>query len=1032
MDRKDSYSIEGEEGESLKGDAKTKIQVSLGEDFWKFVKGFKNGEGDRVYELRLNQIGYSSPEPLVIDFYDLYDYDEELARHLLVHPVKSIEQFESVAHKNKVRIRHLAETTPIREIDTAKIARLIMVQGIVVKAGQETSKIHKAVYECSLCGESYEMDQKYQYLARPEDRCGCKGTAKKWVFALDQSSFIDNQRVWIQESPEQLPPGQIPERLEVDLNSELVGTVKPGDRVHITGYAHLKMKNPISTKLELSRFMIANYVETTNKYMDLVELTEGEIKQIKELAKDPYIMRRIVRSIAPSIYGHVTIKKAIALQQFGSDAVIKPDIRKRGDIHILLIGDPGGGKSQLLLYATILSNRGIYSTGRGSTAAGLTATVLKEKGGEGYTLEVGTLIIADTGHASLDELEKMRDEDREAIHPAMEQQCYDESTEVLTLNGWKPIKQIEKDDLIATLNDGIELLYEKPTAFQSYWYKGKMLHVSDSKRVDLLVTPDHNLYVNLYKRANEWLGYDLTLAKEVHGKRMKFRRNAQWKGTDSDVFVLPSINKKINQFKTVATKPVEIDMNDWLSFLGYYIAEGSSTYHTVTITQRDIKKSSVIAETLKRLPFNFRKYGDHFKVSDVRLSSYLKPLGKAHEKSIPPEFKQLPSEKLQILIDAMMLGDGHYTPTSAGYTTVSRKLADDFQEILLKTGVSGTITEHETVGTRGAYGIRRHNRLVVSIINKNQPQVNYPPSRGKGAAHTKWVEHEGYVYCLTVPNHIIYVRRNGKPVWCGNCIPINKGGINLILNARCSILAAANPKLGRYNPHVTVAENINNLPITILNRFDLIFIMRDTPDEEKDAATSEIILDLMVDEPNLLTLKQLKQYIAYSKQIKPKLTEKVARHISDFYVKLRQQSKGDIEAAIMITPRQLESIIRLTKAHARAHLREEVTLEDANAAIDLFRESMKQVGIDPETGKYDIDLLESGIPRSLQKKLWTLIDIVGKFQKSSTDNTVSEEVLFEYLRDNWKMTDLKIKELVRTAERDGVIFSPLPGFYKKV
>lgn len=680
------YNTTGEEGDTLNGDTKPVFQLSLSEDFWKFVKGFKNGEGDRVYELRLNQIGYSSPEPLVIDFYDLYDYDEDLARHLIEHPVKSIEQFESVAHKNKVRIRHLAETTPIREIDTAKIARLIMVQGIVVKAGQETSKIHKAVYECSLCGELYEMDQKYQYLARPEDRCGCKGTAKKWVFALDQSSFIDNQRVWIQESPEQLPPGQIPERLEVDLNSELVGTVKPGDRVHITGYAHLKMKNPISTKLELSRFMIANYVETTNKYMDLVELTEGEIEQIKELAKDPYIMRRIVRSIAPSIYGHVTIKKAIALQQFGSDAVVKPDIRKRGDIHILLIGDPGGGKSALLIYATILSNRGIYSVGRGSTAAGLTATVLKEKGGEGYTLEVGTLVIADTGHASLDELEKMRDEDREAIHPAMEQQI----------------------------------------------------------------------------------------------------------------------------------------------------------------------------------------------------------------------------------------------------------------------------------------------------------------------------------------------------------IPINKGGINLILNARCSILAAANPKLGRYNPHATIAENINNLPITILNRFDLIFIMRDTPDEEKDAATSEIILDLMVDEPNLLTLKQLKQYIAYSKQIKPKLTEKVARHISDFYVKLRQQSKGDIEAAIMITPRQLESIIRLTKAHARAHLREEVIQEDADAAIDLFRESMKQVGIDPATGKYDIDLLESGIPRSLQKKLWTLIDIVGKFQKSSTDNTVSEEVLFEYLRDNWKMTDLKIKELVRTAERDGVIFSPLPGFYKKV
>jgi len=667
------------------GDIENVSLVSLEERFYSFIKGFKDSSGVRVYERRLFVMGYQSPEPLIIDFYDLYDYDDELARRLIEKPMPLLETFRGVAYRNKIHVKHLPVVTPIRDIDTEKISHLIMVQGIAVKAGQETSKIYKAAYKCTGCGAVDVTEQKYQYLTKPVAGCDCKVKSKTWRFDLEGSEFRDNQRIWVQESPEQLPPGQIPDRLEVDLNMELVGTVKPGDRVQITGCTHLKMRNPNSSKLELSRYLVANHVETTNRFIDLVGLTSEEIAEIKALSEDPHIMRRIVKSVAPSIYGHTNIKLAMILQQFGSDAIVKPDVRKRGDIHILLIGEPGCGKSQMLIYAALLSNRGIYSTGRGSTAAGLTATVLKEKGGEGYALEVGTLVIADTGHASLDEIEKMRDEDREAIHPAMEQQI----------------------------------------------------------------------------------------------------------------------------------------------------------------------------------------------------------------------------------------------------------------------------------------------------------------------------------------------------------IPINKGGINVILNARCSILAAANPKMGRYNPHVTIAENIDNLPITILNRFDLIFILKDTPDTDKDAATSEIILDLILDEPNLLTLKQLKQYIAYSKQINPQLTETVARYISDFYVKLRQQSKDDSANAIMINPRQLESIIRLTKAHSRAHLREKVTLKDADAAITLFKESMKQVGIDPTTGKYDIDLLETGIPKSLQNKLWALDDLVGNLQTKSEDGYVTYEALHAYLKDQWKMTDLEIKKLMKTAERDAIIYSPKPGLYKK-
>ncbi|GAH33841.1 unnamed protein product, partial [marine sediment metagenome] len=166
-----------------------------------------------------------------------------------------------------------------------------------------------------------------------------------------------------------------------------------------------------------------------------LEITPEDEEAIKLLANDPQIYSKTIQSIAPSLYGLDKIKEAIALQLFGGVLKERPDVRIRGDIHVLLVGDPGTGKSQLLQYVVKVSPRGLYTTGRGSTAAGLTAATVKEKDG-GFVLEAGALVLADMGICCIDEMDKMRKEDRGAIHPAMEQQ----------------IVSIAKGGIVATLN----------------------------------------------------------------------------------------------------------------------------------------------------------------------------------------------------------------------------------------------------------------------------------------------------------------------------------------------------------------------------------------------------------------------------------------------------------------------------------------------------------------------------------------------------------------------------------------------------
>jgi replicative DNA helicase Mcm len=225
-----------------------------------------------------------------------------------------------------------------------------------------------------------------------------------------------------------------------------------------------------------------------------------------------------------------------------------------------------------------------------------------------------------------------------------------------------------------------------------------------------------------------------------------------------------------------------------------------------------------------------------------------------------------------------------------------------------------------------------------------------------------------------------------------------------------------------------------NLPITILSRFDLIFVLRDTPEVEKDNRMAEHILNLHREAGTgvVSSIEQglLKKYISYSKRLKPVITERVVERFRDFYVKMRTASvEGGEASAVSITARQLESLVRLAEARARSELRDEVTVEDVEAVINLMQRSLTEVGIDLETGEIDIDILYTGKPRSLQMQLQKVLQVISEEERQS--GVIKDDDLYEALLQDHNINRSEAAKLISVLMRDGTIYSPRPGYYKR-
>lgn len=629
---------------------------------------------------------------IVIDFSKAYLLDPETCLQLLENPRKFIDEAHHAAqesmrpHSSNVkgvyaRIRNLPEDTPLRRIGAHHVGKLLQVSGVVRSVSVVQPVITSAAFRCRSCNNEQEtIVQDTQFLKGPQGRCPDCGESAGYDFYPSSSIYMDQQWVTVQEPFDQLPPGQIPRDIRVEARGGLCREANPGDRVKIVCIMDVLQDSPGDRDLTLTMVGRAVDISSSNQEAQLTDFTPEEVESFKRIASDPEVVERLVDSFTPTIYGLRSEKKSILCSLFGGVGKDVAGTKIRGDTHVLLVGDPGCGKSQLLLNGSKVSPRGVLTTGRGSSGVGLTASVSRDQK-QGFFLEAGAMVLGDRGNVFCDELDKMRDEDREAIHPAMEQQV----------------------------------------------------------------------------------------------------------------------------------------------------------------------------------------------------------------------------------------------------------------------------------------------------------------------------------------------------------IPISKGGINTVLNARCGFIAAANPKVGRWNPYQTIIGNLD-LPVTILNRFDLIWVLRDTPDPFKDSALADHVLNVHQGNGVLPPIDSatLRRYIAYSRQFNPKVNQNVSELIKGFYLKLRGASNEN-DATILITARQLESIIRVSESFARMRLHDEVSTRDAEDAVNLIDESMGKIGLDPDSGKRDMDVLAVGRSMNLQERINLVLNVMGDVKRESIDGVVFQDELARRLVASYKWSDVDIEKILGVMKNDGLVFCPRLG-----
>jgi len=370
--------------------------------------------------------------------------------------------------------------------------------------------------------------------------------------------------------------------------------------------------------------------------------------------------------------------------------------------------------------------------------------------------------------------------------------CYDPETDVLTAGGWKNITEVGLGDRVASLNPATgELEYLRPDALHAYDHAGKMYRL-ETTQVDLLVTDNHKLYA----KPRYATTYGLYEAQELFGKRYRMQRNACWGGvTPPDCVELPKMLVRAGQHGNGWRwlPPVAVPSQTYLMLLGMHLAEGnllnqprSGTYG-FEITQVKPHSRAKMLAALRDAAVSFTETGDKVRIHGKQWLDHLLNFGRyQHERRIPSFVFDWDAASLQTLFNWLIWGDGSVGKTQTTYTTTSAGLAGDLQRLCLHLGVSANV--HLTPPRMGIIKGREYQfraRYDVSVFAvKNCPEINHGHCKSQGGQLEEWVDYAGKVYCVTLPrNHVLYVRRNGKPVWCGNSGRHgNKGVISSIVD----------------------------------------------------------------------------------------------------------------------------------------------------------------------------------------------------------------------------------------------------------
>ncbi len=1122
------------------------------------------------YRSLLHDIVRKGKKALIIDFNEISRFDPDLAEQLLAEPEDTLKagelsigqfDFPDIA-KVRVRIRNLplSEKIAIKDIRSEHLGRLITLDGIVRQASEIRPQVVSAKFECPSCGNNISILQIDTRFKEPT-RCSC---GRRGKFRLVSKDLVDAQRLVIEESPESLEGGEQPKRISVFLKEDLVEPIMekkttPGSLVRIVGVIK-EVPVFLRTGAQSIRFDLmvdSNFIEPVEETFEEVEISKEDEEKILSLVKDQQIYKKLTDSIAPSIYGHDPIKEALVLQLMGGVKKSREDGTKvKGDIHILLVGDPGAakcitGESKVVLadgsierIGNIVDNcndkkhvidDGTYKiTNHDLPTIGLDgkifngkATVLWKRTSPNFLYKVKTK----TG----------REITVTPTHPFF-----------VSNNGFitpKPIKEIEKGEFIAVSrfldikgkkqkfdfsikrtnsNNGNHIMVPKHSSIELNKIFGYLLaegHLRKGKTTVEIVFDNYDSeiledYRVCFKKV---FGIPLYMLKPRKDKNCYTLRATSVEFGRFIDFVAPSYFKK-SKYKEIPSFIPRCTLLEIKSFLqayfdteasihkvkGIYVVSASKnligdlqtlllrfgiisqihpTYNRATNSKNKKKRKYfrlvISGEDVKKFK---EKVGFKLTRKKLILDSYLKNKKFNTNKDIVPDISRvLRKIRRNLNLSQFDMGiprstyqhfeRGDRNPSRNSLKRILKNLSKFSDPMILRLRrLSNSdifwdqIKEVKKIKSneRWVYDLQvndTHNFLANSFVIHNSsfltymanaaPKARYVAGRGaSGAGLTASVVKDEFLRGWALEAGALVLANKGFVMidemdkmreedtsalhegMAQQTITISKANVQATLKCETTILAAANPKLGRFDIYKPVAEQID-MPPALINRFDLIFAIKDMPNKDTDSKIAGHILSLNVNPSEsrpVIDRLLFKKYISYVRQkVHPRLDKSAMDEIKEFYVGLRNSGSTGEEGVrpIPISARQLEALVRLTEASARVRLSNIATASDAKRAIRILKYCLTQVGIDPKTGEIDIDRISTGISASQRNKILSVRDIITELEKNLGKKSIPmEEIIAEAL--NRKIEESEVEEAILRLKRDGEIFEPRRGFISKI
>jgi replicative DNA helicase Mcm len=717
-----------------------------------------------VMRNEIRKIIHEGKTSLDISFFDISEYDIELGDQLLAFPedvvkimentVKSFLEKDDEEKSIKVRLISLptTERVMIRNIRSEHLGKLVLLEGLVRRKTDVRPRLTTLEYLCTNPSCSYS-ENKLRIQQLEDKTKTIKSCPKcKSQVELVNKVLVDSQNLVLEEIPEQLEnPSDQPKRINVLLQEDLVSPFKdsktnPGSKVIVIGIVR---EIPITTRtgaesINYDLVVEGNHIELSSEDYSEIIISKEEENNIKELSKDSEVIEKLVSSTAPSIYGYNKIKEAILLQQFGGAGGTKGDgATTRADIHILLIGDPGAAKSQMLKAATRIAPKSMFVSGKSASAAGLTASVMKDDLTKGWALEAGALVLANGGLCAIDEMDKMGDEDTSAMHEALEQQCYHYDFELQFADGSSEkigdyvekyfkenktkiipgidceILDINTKELLTTDFNRITSII--PKKISRHLAPEEYYKISYSNGRSITVTPEHPVFIY---QGNEIKEVSAALIKEGMLAPMPRHTKIDGKVQNLEPIKLNSRNKEILFPKNLELK--------FAYFLGFYGAEGHN-YKNLKTRNYEIGISNTNEDLIDDIIIELV---DLFKISifkDIKLKEKRKKatknlfsariiskpfyqffelnfpefIKKAPEKRIPQKIKMSKTEIKEKFLQGYFMGDGFFDSERCGFTTSSVKMAEDMQDLLLNLEIISYIATENR-------GFSKYYKIVIS------------------------------------------------------------------------------------------------------------------------------------------------------------------------------------------------------------------------------------------------------------------------------------------------------------------------------